>query len=901
MIEAGQAAGQAPLAARRIIAPSRKSNALGYALVAFTGLLCGMIPLHIWHADLRIPLYYANAGDVFGQIISSMFTVDHWSPYVLDPRLGAPLALNTPDYPSLSELHFLCEKLLQIVVVNPFVAFNLYFLALFPLSAVTAFYALRRIGLPNFAAFAPAVLFAVLPYRFFRGESHLFISAYWVVPLILLACIDLANNGEWWRRRTGRVSITPTRAGLYAAICSLLIASDTQYSAAFALFFIGLGALIGTLRSRTWRPIIGALAMTLIIGLTLAAQAAPVYFFQKTHGVNAQAYQRYPEESQYYGLQIAELLLPVPGHRIPKLASIRSQFDARNPFNNESSWGSLGAIGSIGFLLLLTVLAAGIARPLAASLQTLSVFNVSAVLLATIGGFGAIISYYFRADIRAYNRISPFIAFLSLAVIGWGLAWLGRRFESRIPFTLRWVVVAVLIVAGTFDQTTAAMVPPYAADRAEFARDSAFGAAAEARLPAGSAVFELPYQGFPLGIPVGTMNWFDEFRPYLHTSALRWSFGANTGRPPAQWDIETASLAPLELVHQAVVAGFRGICVFRHGYPDNGASLETALRAITGPPIAVSTDQSLALYSLVKLSAAAEDSDPRIGTPGFTSEVVQRSAAVWGDGFYAEEKAPGRTWHWSQGRSSLILDNEESGKSTVKVAGTVVIPAHTASISIGLNGRPVETLTAGPDGAAFNLALSIPPGQSALSFETQAPPVTTSDPRALVFMIANPTITFPAAATSTAFDRAYARLTGHAANDALIPGPVDQFGNQSLHFVRGCSQLETAPNQAWHWCEDSATLEVTSVISQRVTLSATASTPGEPEAEIRLSRAGSARVVRGHPAGVPVSESFVVTPYQPQTIKISTTARRFAAPADPRRLFLRLDNLKISAATGSAR
>ena len=53
----------------------------------------------------------------------------------------------------------------------------------FPLAALTAFLVLRRLGVGPPGAFAASVLFALLPYHFLRGEDHLFLAAYWAVPL----------------------------------------------------------------------------------------------------------------------------------------------------------------------------------------------------------------------------------------------------------------------------------------------------------------------------------------------------------------------------------------------------------------------------------------------------------------------------------------------------------------------------------------------------------------------------------------------------------------------------------------------------------------------------------------------------------------------------------------------
>jgi hypothetical protein len=84
----------------------------------------------------------------------------------------------------------------------------------------------------------------------------------------------------------------------------------------------------------------------------------------------------------------------------------------------------LGVIGSLGFLALLGCFLlgtpGGTRRGESADvahrvlLRDVSILNLSAVLLGTIGGFGSLVALVISSKIRAYNRISIYIAFFSL-------------------------------------------------------------------------------------------------------------------------------------------------------------------------------------------------------------------------------------------------------------------------------------------------------------------------------------------------------------------------------------------------------------------------------------------------------------------------------------------------------
>ena len=83
------------------------------------------------------------------------------------------------------------------------VVLNTYFILTFPLAAMSAAWFLRIVGLRRVTAAAFAVLYAFAPYHFLRGEVHLFLSAYYVVPYAgILLHRAVSGDTLWARRRT---------------------------------------------------------------------------------------------------------------------------------------------------------------------------------------------------------------------------------------------------------------------------------------------------------------------------------------------------------------------------------------------------------------------------------------------------------------------------------------------------------------------------------------------------------------------------------------------------------------------------------------------------------------------------------------------------------------------------
>jgi phosphoglycerol transferase len=114
-------------------------------------------------------------------------------------------------------------------------------------------------------------------------------------------------------------------------------------------------------------------------------------------------------------------------------------------------------------------------------------------------------------------------------------------------------------------------------------------------MPAGAAIFQLPLMAYPESPPVNELGDYELFRGYLHSSTLRWSYGAIKGREASQWQRSVFAL-PIEMsMAQIRARGFSGIYLDRRGFRDNTA--ETALRSLLGPPM-VSEDGRLLFFDM---------------------------------------------------------------------------------------------------------------------------------------------------------------------------------------------------------------------------------------------------------------------------------------------------------------
>jgi phosphoglycerol transferase len=210
--------------------------------------------------------------------------------------------------------------------------------------------------------------------------------------------------------------------------------------------------------------------------------------------------------------------------------------------------------------------------------QAAARLSVAALLLGTIGGFGSLLSLV-SPEIRAYNRISPFIAFFALAAVA---LWIDRATLARTRW-LRAVVWVLVLVVGIADQH-----PPVKGAAAHLKAGAepwrdvvAFVRDLEARLPEGTALYQLPPRPYPRDSGIETMGVYDHFLPYLASRTLRWSYPTLSGQQ-LQWQRGLFRLPERDWPAHLAGAGFRAVLIDRAGYADRGQAVAASLRSAPG-------------------------------------------------------------------------------------------------------------------------------------------------------------------------------------------------------------------------------------------------------------------------------------------------------------------------------
>ena len=426
----------------------------------------------------------------------------------------------------------------------------------------------------RFALHLPAV-----PLR--AGVPHLFLSAYWVVPLGAYLVLRVASarppfTAEQEAGRGWRVRIW-NRSGVLWLLACVAIASSGAYYAAFTLLFIAVLTVVDFLVRRRTRVLAsGAIALA-AIGIVVLFNAAPNLVYMRIHGQDTAVVRRHPSETEFEGLKISQLVLPVEQHRVGALADLQEKSTKYTPTRSERGQ-QLGIIGAAGFGALIVILLLAIRRdrrppdaaaddepepagvpPPRDALLSMGVLLVTAVLVAVISGFSILIFGLGFRDLRSWNRISLFVAFFAFTTVAYGLDWLRRRLPDR-PWAKAATVagLAGLLAFGILDQVSPAVIPDYAVEQARWASDDAFVKAVERDLPDGASVYELPYRYFPEAPLAGNLGPYDLVRPYLHSDTLEWGWGGMLGRE-ADWQASTSTLPAAEMLDRVAAVGFDGL------------------------------------------------------------------------------------------------------------------------------------------------------------------------------------------------------------------------------------------------------------------------------------------------------------------------------------------------------
>jgi phosphoglycerol transferase len=707
---------------------------VAYGAAASISTVAAFILLRLWRADLRVPFDYGGDWPLHGMVVKAI--VEHGR-YLTNPNLGAPGGLELYDYPLWADdtLHLLVIRVMALFSGDWALVANLHFILGFPAITLCSMAVLRRLGIGYGPAAVGGVLYSFLPARVLSGEGHLFVEALCQVPLLALVlvwvCSDdppLVAGGD----RSGRIRLQlgSARSMAALALCVLCGLSSLRYSY-FGACLLALGGAWAALDRGLARNALSGALLAAVLGVVVVANGLPTWADQVRHGRNEAATAGLAGE--VHGLRIAELLVPVRGHRVAALARLNRLYHAGDrPSSGEPRDTSLGSVGAAGFVGLLALLVVRRRSPSRDDpLTAIVALNGLALLVATVGGLGSLVALHAIAQFRAYAGMHVIIAFFAIFAAALALDRLERKEH--------WLGVAAsvaVLVLGLLDQASRAAVPSYEGVRRKYESDGDLVARIEAALGPGAIVFELPYVAFPGGPGLEGLGPYDLFRPYLHSRTLRWTYPGMRGRASDVWARDVSTRAPAAMLEALAAQDVKGVLIHRAGYPDPVPAVERDLQDWLHARPRVSKDGLLSFFDLSKSAVPGWLAELPPAQRARASELAYHPVAFrWNDGCYDLEKyGPQSTFRWCSNRGRIGIHNELGYPRRLTIR-SILVPA-TGPAHLKLDGLLSVTLDLSPAGTSFEATIQLPPGDHEVRFvEDGAPIDAPADPRTLAWKV----------------------------------------------------------------------------------------------------------------------------------------------------------------------
>lgn len=689
------------LGKNKLINIRKFAGPLLYALQAISVLVIAFVSFRLANYDLRVPFNYTGDSVVILMFIKGLI-LNGWTWDI--PQLSAPYGMSAAAFPLMTSFDWMIMKGLSLFTSEPGLVLNLFWLLTMVFSAWSAAVALGFLGVHRAVSLVAGVLYAFLPYALLRNVAHLNL-VYYLVPFLSLLAIHIASglraaNGPWVRRV------------MYAAC--LAQGFNYIYFSFFAVLLFGFAAAYAYVNSRSRAAVkVAAVAIGLIIGAT-AINLAPSFYSWHKDGKPPEMGYKHPAEAEIFGAKIRRMIAPHKDNPVPIIGKWgQADISVGYPNENENVTARLGLAGAAGFLLLLLV-SLRLVRPdevagdKADTMNSLAALTLFAVLVITVGGFGAIFNLAVAPDIRAYNRFSVFVSFFALAALGLILDRY-RRTSSRVNWML---LVPVFLVAcfSLYDQLLdrAGLLNTQDNDMASYRAEKTLLDRFARIYPSGVSTLQLPMTGFPPLSMHENMASYDHLRPFLFSdNNMRWSWPSFSQRHRA-WQEQISGLEGGALMKAAIYSGFGAIWVDRSGYKDRAAALISGLQG-AGAKLVLSDDRHL----IMDLREAAEKLKATETPKQFQDQkaFLEAPSLTWVKGIYPLEHNPeGRKFHWSQAESTAEIHNWGNAPWS-GILSFYVGAGKNGKFTVSAGGQSVSTSASGVP-TRLELPLTLKPSSS---------------------------------------------------------------------------------------------------------------------------------------------------------------------------------------------
>lgn len=693
-----------------------------YLLALLATVFFLILVFRLWRADLSIPFSYS--GDALWAL-TSFKSIKKFGWNLTNYNLGAPGIYQIHDFANANGFLIFLSKITLALFNSYIIGFNFYYLLTFVLTSLTSLFVFEHFKIRNLPALAGSLLFSFASYHLVRGQGHLFLVSYFIVPFIIMVCL--------WLLEKNKLSKNQWYAGLAV---SFLTGSSGVYYAFFSCFFLLISSIYSFYLYQSKSKLKKGLMFIIVAVFSALLNLIPSRIYHLKYGSNSLIGQRSPVESEIYGLRIIQLFIPYSRHGVDWLNNKRIKYVTQNIVSRGEMSEYLGIFGIIGFVFLIAVLFRQ--RRQKKLTDHLAFLNFWGLMLGVVSGLGTIFAYLVTPSIRAYNRISIFISFFSV----FGLVILLDKLTKKLKnWFLKLVYVGFLtaiIFIGIWDQSSGLVPPAYGQISQQFNSDKVFVETIESRLPDKAMIFQLPYKSFPETPPINRVTDYDLFRPFLYSKNLHWSYGAPKGRSVDKWQRTISQQTIENMLRNLAFSGFSGLTIDKAGYLDNGQELEQEISNLLDQKSLISQDQRMSFFDLTTYVHDLQQQFTQVEWQIKRDLVLNPVEIKWGEGFSDPEQNQDMNWRWSGPSSEIILINGTEYEREITLNFQLETGYKDFSQLEIEAPEFEEKIMINSEAKNYSLDFRLPPGEHKIIFTSQAQKVNApNDPRDMRFRVIN--------------------------------------------------------------------------------------------------------------------------------------------------------------------
>jgi len=467
-------------------------------------------PLFLWN---QINLFNGDSYYIFSIVKAISHNDLTLFPYIINEKLNAPFTANWNDFPISYGLLVIPGIIAKFT--NVFSAINLTLFLSQILSFYVFFIVSKKLHIQNFLAVILSIAFAFSPYFFFRGISHFSYAIYFYLPLFVL-----------FFRYYLLGSLTRNRSIAFALLLFLISFLNIYFSFISILIFLWISIYSKKINKNYYFIL---LFFAWFIGFLFSIYNFFIFGFYE--GFNNTIVHRTLIGAHVYSLNLSDLIFPFDHNNelIQYLSNTIYYSEKPSSLNNETNFSYLGIISLFGFVFLFI----DILRNKNITYDQLLIRNsiILIFVFAVSGGFIYLLSSFGFNYVRATNRFSIIIIMLLLLYIG--LKFNERNFNTINKFLIFILIIPLLI----YDQVPSKIFNDSYKINFYNKIDEDIHAAKylEKNLPKNSNVFMFPVQDYPENPSLFDMNDYENFRLYIHSENLNYSYGTHKGRNDNRW------------------------------------------------------------------------------------------------------------------------------------------------------------------------------------------------------------------------------------------------------------------------------------------------------------------------------------------------------------------------------